>query len=118
MTALGALPAVHVDEELSDEQIDQMLARATARLQRKSDQSAVVKPSDKRSFSFPKLDAGRLDKPYVSTKGEIASVDARRLLEEKQREQANGIRKVEDPVTAKKLALEVSISNTPSALLI
>ncbi|KAK5112697.1 hypothetical protein LTR85_011208 [Meristemomyces frigidus] len=96
--------ANHVDdgEDLSDEQIEELLARATARLQ----QSASVREAASNAFSFPKLNAGKLDKPYVSTKGDIASLDAPRLLEEKQRKQANGIRKVEDPVTAEKMTLE------------
>lgn len=94
------------DEELTDEQIEQLLARATARLQEKAKQQQLTK-STTQTFTFPKLDAGQLEKPYVETKGDVATVDASRLLEEKQRKQANGIRKVEDPVTAKKAAAEV-----------
>lgn len=95
-----------VDEELTDEQIEQLLARATARLQEKAKQQQLTKSSTQ-TLTFPKLDAGQLEKPYVETKGDVATVDASRLLEEKHRKQANGIRKVEDPVTAKKAAAEV-----------
>ncbi|KAK4543120.1 hypothetical protein LTR36_005897 [Oleoguttula mirabilis] len=95
-----------VGGDLSDEQIEELLARATARLQQKANEVVLASSDEKHTFSFPKLNAGKLDKPYVSTKGDIASLDASRLLEEKQRKQANGIRKVEDPVTTKKTALE------------
>ncbi|KAF2159820.1 hypothetical protein M409DRAFT_70725 [Zasmidium cellare ATCC 36951] len=93
------------DEELTDEQIEQLLARATARLQEKAKQQQLTK-SHTQEFKFPKLDAGLLEKPYVETKGDVATVDASRLLEEKHRKQANGTRKVEDPVTAKKAAAD------------
>lgn len=95
-----------VQEDLSDEQIEAMLARATERLQQKGE---VAKTGEKSLYTFPKLNAGKLEKPYVSSKADVASVDASRLLDEKDRKQANGIRKVEDPLTAKKAALEVSL---------
>lgn len=94
------------DEELTDEQIEQLLARATARLQEKAKQQQLTK-SNGLSLSFPKLDAGQLEKPYVETKGDVATLDSSRLLDEKHRKQANGIRKVEDPATVKKAAAEV-----------
>lgn len=99
--------ATSSDEDISDEQMEQLLARATARLQAKSKDSQLTQPTTQHSFHFPRLDAGKLEKPYVSTKGDVATVDASRLLPVKDRKQANGIRKVEDPVTAKKTAAEV-----------
>ncbi|SMR56830.1 unnamed protein product [Zymoseptoria tritici ST99CH_3D1] len=98
-------PTAVLDDELSDEQIEQLLARATARLQEKSKQTQLIQKNESHSYTFPKLDAGALEKPYVTTKGDIATVDSSRLLKEKLRKQAEGIRKVEDPVTSKK-ALE------------
>ena len=95
------------DDDLTDEQIDELLARATRRLQEKSKSQDRVHTSHTQTYAFPKLDTGKLDRPYVSTTGAVATVDAHRLLEEKQRNGANGIRKVEDPVAAKKLAVEV-----------
>lgn len=96
------------DEDLTDEQIEGLLARATARRQQKSKSTDVSKITNTQSFNFPKLDTGNLDQPYVSTRGDIATVDASRLLEVKSRKQANEIRKVEDPVAAKKAAIVVS----------
>jgi hypothetical protein len=100
-------PVALSDEELSDEQIEQLLARATARLQEKSKQTQLIQKDDANTFNFPKLDAGALEKPYVTIKGDIATVDSSRLLKEKLRKQAEGIRKVEDPVTSKKALAEV-----------
>ncbi|KAF2773486.1 Fcf2-domain-containing protein [Teratosphaeria nubilosa] len=94
------------DGDLSDEQIEQLLATASARLQEKSHSKDLAKTNPRNSYTFPKLNAGKLEKPYVSSRGEVALIDAPRLLEQKQRKLADGIRKVEDPVASKKLALE------------
>lgn len=95
------------DDDISDAQMEQLLARATARLQEKSKDSQLTQSTTQHNFHFPRLDAGQLEKPYVSTKGDIATLDASRLLEEKHRRRANGIRRVEDPVTSKAAAAEV-----------
>lgn len=95
-----------VEDDLSDEQIEALLARATARLQKKSKGKEVAKPTGPQ-YTFPKLNPGGIEKPYVSEKGEVATLDSARLLEEKDRKQANGIRQVVDPVVDKKMALEV-----------
>ncbi|KAK4570057.1 dTDP-fucopyranose mutase [Recurvomyces mirabilis] len=102
-----------IDDELSDEQIEQLLARATARLQQNPDQHTVKKREN--PYTFPKLNAGELEKPYLHTKGDVVSVDGKGLLEEKHRKQANGIRKVEDPVAAKKVALEKKMATSGAA---
>lgn len=94
------------EDEISDQQIEVLLARASERLKAKANVKHTI-DDGKTSYTFPKLNAGKLEKPYVSTRGDVASVDASRLLEEKQRKQANGARKVEDPVAAKKEAIEV-----------
>jgi hypothetical protein len=99
-----------MDEDLTDEQMEQLLARATARLQQKATPAQSKKTGEKAPYTFPKLNPGALEKPYVTTQGDVATVDATRLLEEKHRKQANGIRKVEDPVASKKLALEVRLT--------
>jgi len=97
-----------MEGDLLDDQIEELLARATARLQQKATTQELATSRPKQHFNFPKLDTGKVEKPYISSKGDVATVDAKRLLEEKQRKQANTVRKVEDPVTAKKTALEVS----------
>ncbi len=99
-----------MDEDLSDGQIEKLLTRATARLQQKDNTQELATSHPKQHFNFPKLNTGKLEKPYISTKGDVATVDAKRLLEEKQRKQANMVRKVEDPMMVKKAAIEVSLA--------
>lgn len=107
----AAIASPHAEDDLTDEQMEQMLAAASARLQAKAKDQQLTKKSDKQSLVFPKLDTGDLQKPYVSTKGDIATIDSSRLLADKHRKQANAIRKVEDPVVAKKAAEEVRRHN-------
>lgn len=97
-----------MDDDLTDEQIEQLLANAAARLQQQDVSNDITKRNDCSTFNFPKLSVGKLEQPYISTKGHVSTVDGKRLLEEKQRRQADRTRKVEDPVTTKKMALEVS----------
>lgn len=113
---LPARAADGIDEDLTDEQIEQMLARATARLQQKS--SIVQSDEGKYNFNFPKLSTGQLERPYLRVKGDIVSADPKRLLAQEHRRQANGIRKVEDPVTSKKAAVEVSWQSNKRTLLV
>lgn len=95
------------DEDLTDEQMEAMLARATARLQQNAKEQQLTSSTGTQSFNFPKLDAGDLDRPYADTKDGITTLDSSRLVDDKQRKQANLARKVEDPLTAKKAAAEV-----------
>ena len=93
-------------EDLTDEQMEEMLAQATTRL-REKEESKMFRTEASQKFSFPKMDAGALEKPYVVTKGHVAHADKSRLVNDKDRQTGSLIRKVEDPVTAKKLADEV-----------
>lgn len=95
------------DEELSDSEIDALLARASQRLKEQTQDKQLTTQSEEQRLTFPKLDAGNLEKPYVDTSGNIAKLNDNRLLEEKHRKKADIIRKVEDPVAAKKAAAEV-----------
>nr|POE65178.1 rrna-processing protein fcf2 [Quercus suber] len=89
------------DGDLTDEQIEALLARAAARL---SQNPKNAEPDHK--FSFPRLNTGPLAKPYITTGKGIAQLDSARLLDSKYRQQANGGRKVEDPIATKKLAVK------------
>ncbi|KAK4893171.1 dTDP-fucopyranose mutase [Elasticomyces elasticus] len=73
-------------DDLTDEQIEQLLARATERLKQKEQKT---RPAPKQNFTFPKLNPGRL----------VPDETPRKKLD-------IGIRKVQDPVVAKKAALE------------
>jgi len=85
--------------------MEQLLAQATTRLrQKESSKSLQTQPY---RYTFPKLDAGALDQSYITSTGDVAEADRTRLLEDEQRQKCGGIRKVEDPVVARKIALEV-----------
>lgn len=96
-------------EDMTDEQIEQELLAATARLQAKSKdtQLQVAKQNESKGITIPKLNTGDLPRPYVSMDGHIATVDASRLVDERYRKLQ--VRTVEDPVVAKKAAEEVCI---------
>jgi len=98
----------HLEEDLSDEQMQVMLARAAERRQNNASLKLADSTSSK-TFSFPKLNTGEIAKPYVSTTGSVAQVDSSRLLQEKDRVLSNKIRKVEDPVVVQKKKAEVRI---------
>lgn len=93
-------------EDLTDEQMEEMLAQATTRL-REKEEAKMFETEAPQKFTFPKMNAGALEKPYVVVKGHVAEADKSRLIDDKHRQAGSLIRKVEDPVTAKKLAAEV-----------
>ena len=97
------------EEELSDEQMQEMLAQAAKRRQEKASVALFDKDDKDKAnqFNFPKLNTGEMVQPYVSNAGDVATVDRSRLLSEQDRKLSNQIRKVEDPVAFKKKTLEV-----------
>lgn len=106
----NTIVAAHVplsEDELSDEQMQQMLARAAARKQESISLRLAGEETKDKQFSFPKLSTGEIAKPYVSTTGQVAQVDSSRLLQEKDRVLADKIRKIEDPVALKQKKAEV-----------
>ncbi|KAI5197823.1 rRNA-processing protein FCF2 [Aureobasidium subglaciale] len=95
------------EEELSDEQMQEMLAQAAQRRKQNASVALFDKGDDKANqFNLPKLNTGEMVQPYVSNAGDIATVDRSRLLAEQDRKLSNQIRKVEDPVAIKKKTLE------------
>lgn len=110
LTVLEEARSTGAQDELDDEQIEELLARATARLQSKN-VSKKSKPADRSpKSSFSKLEPGALTKPYVSTKGDVAIFDPTRPEgAERTQKKANGIRVVQDPVAVKRMAEEVSL---------
>ena len=93
-------------EDLTDEQMEEMLAQATTRL-REKEEAKMFEAEAPQKFTFPKMNAGAIEKPYVVVKGHVAEADKSRLIDDKHLQSGSLIRKVEDPVTAKKLAAEV-----------
>ncbi|MCJ1396502.1 hypothetical protein MMC18_009393 [Xylographa bjoerkii] len=101
-------------EDLSDEQIDQLLRSAEARLSDHALQDNVTSISNARVRQATvlvrhdglRLDSGTIIKPYVTMNGDVAKADAHRLLDDHERQLSNKIRRIEDPVTIKKMTIE------------
>ena len=104
--AAKAMSTMAEDGDLTDEQVKQMLARATQRLKEKNSHE-LAKKDDSPRYTFPKLQTGALEKPYLSSNGDVATLNSRRQQERRKQSSSNGIRKVEDPVASKKAAEEV-----------
>ena len=116
------------DEDLSDEQVRQLLKDAEERLrirkglgpksssldtlQNRYAPKAVPTVLDillltQASSSIPRLASQKTIEPYVKTTDQGASVDRSHLVTAEQRKSANGIRVVEDPVIVKAKAAKV-----------
>lgn len=95
------------DDELSDEQIEMLLKQAEVRLRDKATSTQPLPLPTAADFKLPRLEAANLPAPYIQTDGDIARLAPARLLDPRQRELANRIRKVEDPVAVKKKQAEV-----------
>lgn len=97
----------HKDDDLSENQIEELLARATERLREKSTSQLSRKNELHPRYTFPKLNTGVLPEPYLSSNGTVTTVESGRLLDKKQRKQADGVREVKDPLVVKQMANEV-----------
>lgn len=97
--------AAVLEGDMTDEQMEELLNQATIRL--KEREGLKFQTGEPTRYTFPKLNAGNLEKVYVTKKGDVAEADKARLLEEKDRQSGHGIRKMEDPIAAKKRATEV-----------
>lgn len=90
------------DDELTDEQVRQLLTEASERILAKGSASYADAP-----FKLPKLNPGHIADTYSNTNGEITKLDTSKLLSQEQRAMANGIKKIEDPVQLKRQKKEV-----------
>lgn len=115
MCATTEVTPLHNDDEvgdLSDQQIDQLLARASARLKSKppaESRDLLKLDDDVPAYNLPKLQTGQLEKSYVSQAKGRATLDSKRLVDNKDRDQANIVRKVQNPAAVKLAAIEVSL---------
>jgi hypothetical protein len=118
------------DEDLSDEQLRQLLKDAEHRLRNRGKQQSQVSSLShiqtryasvanhppriwracyrQQNFSsIPKIASTTLIEPYVKTTPQGAQVDRSHLVTLKERKLANGMRVVEDPVAIKEKAIKV-----------
>lgn len=107
----GAEPQPQSDEDgddLSVEQLQELLAQAAKRLRNRDATSLTAQDKQAQvQTHFPRLNTGGIAKPYISTKGDVAQADSKRLLREKDREASGQTRKIEDPVAVRKKLVEV-----------
>lgn len=92
------------DEDLSDEQIRELLNEAAERMRAKAAQPAARAEAP---FKLPKLTPGRIADTYEKTHGNITRLDHSKLVDKNQKALANGIKKIEDPLQIKKQKQEV-----------
>lgn len=108
----GEIDPVSDIEDYTIEKAQEMLKRAEARL---LEQAASGEPKPgyqdvaSSRFRIPKLQANGVPEPYVQTDGDVARAEPGRLIRKEQRELANRVRKVEDPVVVKRTVIEVSV---------
>ncbi|KAJ4366908.1 dTDP-fucopyranose mutase [Neocucurbitaria cava] len=88
------------DEEISDEQVRELLNDAAQRMRAK----AAVQPAPRADapFKLPKLNPGYIADTYEKTEGNITRLDNTKLIDRKQQVLADGIKKIEDPIRLKK----------------
>lgn len=85
------------DDEMSDEQLRELLNEAAQRMQAK----AASQPVTTAPFKLPKLRPGHIADTYETTQGNITRLDQSKFVDEKQVALANGIKKIDDPLQVK-----------------
>lgn len=91
------------EDELSEQQIEQLLNQAAVKLR---NQVATRDDSERQLRKTPKSSTG-FPAPPAQSKSGITSVDPQHLLSAQDRQNANGIRKIEDPVMIRQKKIEV-----------
>jgi DNA transposition AAA+ family ATPase len=99
------------DEELSDQQIKELLNEAAERMRAKAALQPVAAPEA--PFKLPKLRPGHIAETYEKTEGNITRLDHSKLIDKKQLALANGIKKIDDPVADKRKRKEVRYIHPP-----
>lgn len=93
------------DDELSEQQIKELLNEAAERMRAKAALQPVAVPEV--PFKLPKLRPGHIADTYEKTEGNITRLDHSKLIDKKQLALANGIKKIDDPIADKRKRAEV-----------
>ncbi|KAH7390573.1 rRNA-processing protein FCF2 [Pyrenochaeta sp. MPI-SDFR-AT-0127] len=88
------------DEELSDEQIRELLSDAAQRMRAKAAPPVILTEAP---FKLPRLRPGHIADTYESTDGNITRLDHSKLIDKNQQALANSIKKIDDPLQVRKL---------------
>ncbi|KAL2068327.1 hypothetical protein VTL71DRAFT_16425 [Oculimacula yallundae] len=94
------------DEDLSDEQLKQLLKDAEQRLRNKGKQQMQISTASSLESSLPKITVENPIVSYIKSTKTGPQVDRSHLVTEQERKLANGSRIVEDPIMIKKRAEE------------
>ncbi|KAF2999229.1 hypothetical protein E8E13_001875 [Curvularia kusanoi] len=96
------------DEELTDQQIKELLNEAAERMRAK----AALQPSavPEAPFKLPKLRPGHIADTYEKTEGNITRLDHSKLIDKKQLALANSIKKIDDPIADKRKRKEEKLA--------
>jgi len=88
------------DDDLSDEQIDLLLQRASLRMKSKNGSLATMNDL---AVKLPQLNGAKgLPAPYTTVENGVVKVAEKKTVDEEQRQLAEKARKIEDPVAMKK----------------
>jgi hypothetical protein len=93
------------DEDMTDEQVRELLNEAATRMRAKAADKPTATPDV--PFKLPRLKPGHLADTYETTDGNITRLDHSKLVDQKQQALANGIKKIDDPLAIKKQKIEV-----------
>lgn len=58
-------------------------------------------------LKLPKLNPGHVADAYMKSEGSVSRLDPSKLVDSKQRDLADGVKKIDDPIVLKKQKLEV-----------
>lgn len=94
------------DEEVFDERMNELLKSAETRLR----QGITAQSQPAQLLKQPKLNTGKLTRPYITTAGDVSRIDSSILVKKDERALSNKIRKVEvSPSKAEKKNAEVCL---------
>ena len=100
------------DDDLSDEQIDFLLQRASLRMKSKS---GALATSDDLAVKLPQPNGAKgLPAPYTSVENGVAKLAESKMMNEEQRQTAEKPKKIEDPVAAAKKGKKERESASPN----
>ncbi|MCJ1472842.1 hypothetical protein MMC13_001491 [Lambiella insularis] len=97
------------NENLTDDQIDELLGKAHARLSGKEHRESAalsLGTPAKQLVSASKLNFTPIAEPYVVQRAGIARADTHRLLSDRERQLCSRARRVEDPISSRKKHIE------------
>lgn len=101
-------------EQLSDDQIDELLRRAEERLRSKAAVKTTAEEPKLSDIKIPKLNCANLPQAPVQISKSVARANISSLLPQDVRQAEGRVRKVEDPVAVKKRMTEVCYINHES----